>query len=265
MTDPRNRTLRGVLIGAVMTGSAEKAGLTLREIAEATGFNITRLCRMFNGHRPVSSTDIAVLSMAFGWPVELRNYLVQLAAETHLSHWLFGHEDAHASEVGTVLESFAQAVTVYAPLTVPRVLRATAYDNHVRSTLANGAYRPIPELLSEPTYEFFLDAHVLTRPGVPESARQQQLTHLLCRAGEDNVVVRIVPANAHHGGLEAFRLLQSKRFDSVVHLEQLTTSLLLQHPDDVTVYRTFAHKLQTVALDPIASRHFIAGLLGRSS
>ncbi|WP_436501649.1 Scr1 family TA system antitoxin-like transcriptional regulator [Actinokineospora sp. HUAS TT18] len=246
-----------------MTGSAEKAGLRLRDIAEATGFNITRLCRMFNGYRPVHPTDIAVLSMVFGWPVGLRNYLARLATEAQLSHWLFGHDDAHATEVVTVLESFAQTVTVYASLTVPRALRACAYDNHVRTAMPRDSYGPIPELTRGPRHEFFLDAHVLTRPCIPESVRQQQLTHLLRRADDDNLVVRIVPANAHHGGLEAFHVLQSKRFDSVVHLQQLTTSLLLQHPNDVTVYRTFARKLQAVAFDAIASRDFITGLLTR--
>ena len=257
------RSLCGLVIGAVVTTSAMKAGLTVRQIARSTAFSMARVSRIMTGFGPVRPTDVAVLSVVFGWAPKLRDYLCQLATRTHVTYWLYDHSDTQAEDLLGVLESVSSTVTVYAPLLVPRCLRVAAYDDHIRSEAFDDVTRATRQPHPEPRCEFFLDAHVLTRPGIPEHVRQQQLTHLARRASNDDIAIRIVTANAHYSGVEAFRLLAVMRGESVVHLEQPTTSLLLHHDSDVTTYAIFIRTLRSMALDPVASRHFIAGLLGR--
>ncbi|WP_436501792.1 Scr1 family TA system antitoxin-like transcriptional regulator [Actinokineospora sp. HUAS TT18] len=223
------------------------------------------MSRIMTAHGPVRPVDVAVLSVVFGWAPKLRDYLCQLAARTEFTHWIFDHADTQAHDMLEVLESVSSTVTVYAPLLVPRCLRVAAYDDHIRSEAFDAVSRPVLRPRPERRYEYFLDAHVLTRPGIPEGVRQRQLAHLLRRVSNDNATIRVVPANAHYSGIEAFRLLAVMRGESVVHLEQHTISLLLHHHTEVTTYAAFARTLRSMALDPTASRHFIAGLLGRSS
>jgi len=254
------RSLCGLVIGAAVTTSAAKSGLTVRQIAEPTGFSMSRVSRIMTGHGPVRPTDVAVLSMVFGWPPELRTYLCGLATQTHRTHWLYDHTDTQAADMLALLESVSTNVTTYAPLLVPRRLRTTAYDQHIRS----GAFADIerPAAPSEPGGTYFLDTHVLTRPGIPEDIRNHQLAHLLQRA-DDDLTLRVVPPGAHYRGIEPFRLLAVIRGEHVVHLEHHTATLLLHHHADTATYTTFTQTLQTVALDPAATRHLIAGLLVR--
>ncbi len=113
-------------------------------------------------------------------------------------------------------------------------------------------------------FQFFIHEFALRLPVGREdrSVMRGQLAHLLRISAQSNVSIRVVPA--HIGGHPAisgrFTLIESTEFAPVVYLEHEISSLFLEAPDEIAVYRQVIARLGDVALDAAKSEAFIADL-----
>ncbi|MFJ7212282.1 helix-turn-helix domain-containing protein [Amycolatopsis sp. NPDC098790] len=113
-------------------------------------------------------------------------------------------------------------------------------------------------------FRFFIHEFALRLPVGREdrSVMRGQLAHLLRVSAQPNVSIRVVPARI--GGHPAisghFKLIESTEFEPVVYIDQEISSLFLEAPDEIAVYRQVVARLGDAALDSAQSEAFIADL-----
>jgi Domain of unknown function (DUF5753) len=89
-----------------------------------------------------------------------------------------------------------------------------------------------------------------------------QLNHLAEVAGLPNVTIQVVPfgRGGHAAASGSFTILRfgEPELPDVVYIEQLTTALYLEKPEDVDHYMEVMNHLSTQALTPVRSARFLA-------
>jgi hypothetical protein len=174
-----------------------------------------------------------------------------------------------------VFEQDATKITHVAPLLIPGVLQTSDYIDAIM--VAAGV--PRTELATRRTIRVGRrevitgrdPAHLVALVG--EAAVRQvigsreimisQLRYLLELADLRNVEIRVIPyGSGWHPGLEgAFLAIESHEDRTVVYVEMRDTGLFLHEEDTVNIYRHAADSVLKVAMNPQASREFIAAVI----
>ena len=94
-----------------------------------------------------------------------------------------------------------------------------------------------------------IDEQVLTRMiGGPEVMRRQ-LTHLMSAAALANISLRVLPNSGANTGVNGpFMLLKRANGHKIVFLENLTSSLILEEPEEIEIYERAVRLLVRRAL-----------------
>jgi hypothetical protein len=197
-----------------------------------------------------------------------REALVQLAREARKKGWWHAYNEVFTgSFVG--LESDASFLHTHQGLLVPGLLQTEAYTRAViRAIRPDSAetdvelrvrgrvnrQKLITEEQNPPEYWAVLDEAVLCRTvGGPEVMREQ-LKKLVELASLPHVTLQVVPFSAGaHAGMEApFLILgfPEQADPDVVYVENTTSGVYLEQPEDVHRYTLMFDHLRAAALKP---------------
>jgi transcriptional regulator with XRE-family HTH domain len=249
------------------------------EVIRATPSKISRLER---GRTTAKQRDVADLLSLYGVtdPAE-REELLEMARQTSAPGWWQQYGDVlprwFESYIG--LETAASVIRSYELQFVPGLLQTEEYARAVISI--SNAHASAEEIAHRVNLRMRRQ-ELLTRPGAPEmwavldeaalrrspggpEVMRAQLEHLLRVTELPNVTLQIVlfDTGPHAAAGGPFSILRFPEPDlpDVVYLEQLTSAVYLDQPDDVTSYQTIMDQLCVQAETSTASRTMIRALL----
>ncbi|WP_028663143.1 helix-turn-helix domain-containing protein [Saccharomonospora halophila] len=268
---------RAHVLGGELRALRREAGLSQRTLADRMDRAHTVLVRWERGQRIPDSTGIEAFARALSLTVVERDRLVQLAREAadepvnEVSAGAAGQTDVLDTLIK--FEQVATGITTVSNALVSGLMQTAAY--------ARLAIGDSPEIQTKVATRIGR-RDVITRDRDParytayllETVLHQRIGHdvmcdqlrLIQRLGDlPNVSVRIIPeacglTPAHTG---SFALLEFAKADSIVHMEHLSSAVLLRDRDDVEAHRTALSSLDELALSPKESNNLIADVIDK--
>ncbi|KUL55284.1 XRE family transcriptional regulator [Streptomyces sp. NRRL F-4489] len=274
--------VRRILLGSQLRRLRESRGIT----REAAGYSIraseSKISRMELGRVSFKARDVADLLTLYGVNDEQeREALLSLAKEANVAGWWHSYSDVLPGWFQTYvgLEAAASVLRVYEVQFVHGLLQTEEYAHAVVSRGMRGASAAEIQrrvalrqerqklLVSEraPQLHCVLDEAALRRPYGGRKVMQGQLRHLIDLSERPNVRLQVMPFSfgGHAGESGAFTMLRFPESDlsDVVYLEQLTSALYVDKPEDVAQYERAMESLQADSPGPSETRDLLRGLL----
>jgi len=261
-------TVRRRRLAAKLRELREAAELTIDEVGDRLECSASKISRIETGHVGVTPRDVRDMLEVFGIEDDEREALVQLAREARKKGWWHAYNEVFTgSFVG--LESDASFLHTHQGLLVPGLLQTDGYTRAVIRAIRPDAaetdvelrvdgrvkrQKLITEEANPPEYWAVLDEAVLRRTvGGPEVMREQ-LKRLVELATLPHVTLQVVPFSAGaHAGMEApFLILgfPEQADPDVVYVENTTSGVYLEQPEDVHRYTLMFDHLRAAALKP---------------
>jgi len=274
--------VRRILLGSQLRRLREARGIT----REAAGYSIraseSKISRMELGRVSFKARDIEDLLTLYGVTEEAeRAALLGLAREANLTGWWHSYGDVLPGWFQTYvgLEGAASHLAVYEVQFIHGLLQTEGYAHAVVTrgqpqACGSEVDRRVALrlerqklLVSEraPEFHVVLDEAALRRPYGGAEVMRAQLRHLISVSEAPNVRLQVMPFafGGHAGESGAFTLLRFPESDlpDIVYLEQLTSALYLDKPDEVGQYERVLERLGADSLSPEKSRDLLRGLL----
>jgi transcriptional regulator with XRE-family HTH domain len=249
--------VRRILLGSQLRRLREARGVT----REAAGWSIraseSKISRMELGRVGFKSRDVEDLLTLYGvTDAGDREPLLDLARDANKAGWWHSYSDVLPGWFQTYvgLESAASHLNTYEVQYVHGLLQTEEYARAVVTSGQNGlpgdeverrvALRMERQKLlfsdDPPQFLCVLDEAALRRPFGTRAVMNRQLEHLAELSERDNVTLRIFPlgAGAYSAESGAFTLLRFPESDlsDIVYIEQLTSALYLDKPEEVERY-----------------------------
>ncbi|MFC5723768.1 helix-turn-helix domain-containing protein [Streptomyces gamaensis] len=270
--------VRRILLGSQLRRLRESRGIT----REAAGYSIraseSKISRMELGRVSFKARDVEDLLTLYGVIDEgEREALLGLAREANVAGWWHSYGDVLPGWFQTYvgLEGAASHISIYEVQFVHGLLQTEGYAQAVVVRGQPGAEEAEIErrvslrmerqklLFSEraPHFHAVLDEAALHRPYGGEAVMRGQLEHLIDISEQPNVTLQVMPFayGGHAGESGAFTMLRFPESDlsDVVYLEQLTSALYLDKPDEVAQYAKAMERLHDASLTPSETRELI--------
>ncbi|QIJ66664.1 helix-turn-helix transcriptional regulator [Streptomyces sp. JB150] len=271
-----------MLLGSQLRRLREARGIT----REAAGYHIraseSKISRMELGRVSFKTRDVEDLLTLYGITDENeRGSLISLAREANVAGWWHSYSDVLPSWFPTYvgLEGAASLIRAYEVQFVHGLLQTEEYARAVvRRGMKDASEADVERrvalrlerqkhLVAEnaPDFHIVLDEAALRRPYGDREVMRGQLQHLIEISERPNVRLQIMPFSfgGHSGESGAFTILSFPESDlsDVVYMEQLTSALYLDKPEDVAQYETALKELQRDSPGPAESRDLLRGLL----
>ncbi|WP_405992411.1 helix-turn-helix domain-containing protein [Streptomyces sp. NBC_00986] len=264
--DTEGESGRAVL-GRTLRYLREKAGKSLGQLAEDTGYDKNYLSRLESGERLSKVTVMEDLDVYYE------------AGELLVSHWKAARLDAFKDEYKEFmeLEATARVMRVFTPA-LPGLLQT---EDFAREVLSGGqTTADADEMVEEqvaarlgrqyvlwqkpaPDVRIVMDEVAFRRPAALAKTWLDQLVHLETVAILPNVTLQVLPfsAGVHHHMTGSLTLLWQKDGSAVAYKEGDGCSQLVEDPDDVLRLRLSYDRLRDLALSPGDSLVFIRAVL----
>nr|WP_202468344.1 helix-turn-helix transcriptional regulator [Streptomyces sp. SID8378] len=274
--------VRRILLGSQLRRLRESRGIT----REAAGYSIraseSKISRMELGRVSFKARDVEDLLTLYGVADEAeRDSLLGLAREANVAGWWHSYGDVLPGWFQTYvgLEGAASLIRIYEVQFVHGLLQTEAYAHAVVSRGMRGASPAEIDrrvalrlerqkvLVSEraPTFHAVLDEAALRRPYGEREVMRAQLRHLIDMSEQPNITLQVMPFShgGHAGESGAFTMLRFPESDlsDIVYLEQLTSALYLDKPEEVAHYEKAMAALAQESPSPEESRDVLRGLL----
>jgi transcriptional regulator with XRE-family HTH domain len=261
-------TVRRRRLAARLRELRENANLTIDEVGDKLECSASKISRIETGHVGVTPRDVRDMLEVYGVDDDEREALVQLAREARKKGWWHAYNEVFTgSFVG--LESDASFLHTHQALLVPGLLQTEAYmravhrairpdvseaDVELRVRARMNRQKLITEETNPPEYWAVLDEAVFHRVvGGPEAMREQ-LKRLVELTTLPHVTLQVVPfSSGAHAGMEApFLILgfPEQADPDVVYVENTTSGVYLEQPEDVHRYTLMFDHLRAAALKP---------------
>ena len=280
--DVQGPTVPRMLVGIQLHRFREAAGITPDQAAYEIRASRSKISRMENGLVRFKERDVTDLLTLYGITDEkTRSGLVTLTRQANTAGWWSKYGDIMADWFQSYLgletaasvirtfelqfvhglfqtEDYARAVTMLGHTTAP----AEEIDRRVslrlkRQDLLNG---PTP-----PQVWSVLDEGALRRPVGGPAVMRAQLERLVEMSKLRHVTIQVVPfsrgGHAAAGGSFTVLRFSEPEVPDVVYIEQLTSALYLDKPEDVEHYLEVMNHLSTEALTPTQSTKFITEII----
>jgi hypothetical protein len=272
-------TVLRILLGGQLRKLREARGVT----REAAGWQIrsseSKISRMELGRVGFKERDVADLLTFYGvTDEEERSALVTLARQANAPGWWHQYADVlptwFQSYLG--LESAASLIRNYEVQFVPGLLQTADYARAViklgyPAASAAELDRRVQlrmtrqELLSRanpPTFWAVIDEAALRRPIGGKAVLRGQLARLIELAKLPNVTIQLIPfgagGHAAHGGAFSILRFPDRDLPDVVYMEQMTSALYLDKPEDLEHYATVMTLLTVDATQPAETLELLA-------
>lgn len=269
-------TVLRVLLGTHLRRLRETAGITLVEAGEAAGTSRSRITKLETGRAAFKEREIIDLLNVYGMTDQKdRSSLLELARQANSPGWWHDYSDILPSwsEAYIGLEMSSAGMRVYGTRFVPELLQTKAYSRAVISPDYGNSYgdastkaierrirlrterqaRFFDERPDPPVLWVVLDEAVLRRQVGSPAVMRDQLKHITEIAERPNVTVQVLPLEASSSSAQgSFNILRFAEDDmrDVVYVEQLTSALYLDRPEDVEAYMREMERLSLLALPP---------------
>ncbi|AEW97934.1 MULTISPECIES: helix-turn-helix domain-containing protein [Streptomycetaceae] len=275
-------TVLRIVLGTQLRKLREAAGISREHAGDAIRGSHAKISRLELGRVSFKERDVADLLTLYGVHDEdERAEYLTLARHANTPGWWYRYGDVLPSwfETHIGLEEAATLIRTYEVQFVPGLLQTEEYARAVtRLGHPDASAREIErrvdlrmarqKMLAQPEAPRLwavIDEAALRRPlGGPEAMRDQ-LTHLLRMAELPNVTIQVAPFSvgglAAAGGPITILRFQEPDLPDIVYLEQLTSALYLDKPDDIDRYLTVMDRLCAEAAEPRHSVRFIKELL----
>jgi transcriptional regulator with XRE-family HTH domain len=264
-------TVLRILLGNQLRTLREARGVTREQAGYEIRASESKISRIELGRVGFKERDVADLLTLYGVTDEKeRAALVALAREANTPGWWHRYGDVmpgwFQSYMG--LESAAELVRTYEVQFVPGLLQTADY---ARAVICLG-HGEAPEVEIERRVQLRMDRkRLLTRTNPPEAwfvideaalrrltggrdIMRAQLEHLIEIAQLPNVRLQVIPflAGGHAGAGGAFTILRfpEEELPDVVYVEQLTSALYLDKPEDRDQYALAMEQLCIEAEPP---------------
>jgi transcriptional regulator with XRE-family HTH domain len=271
------------LLGAQLKRLREASGISREEAGYAIRASGSKISRYELGRAGARERDVADLLTLYGVEDEnQRQKLLELARRANTPGWWHDYSDILPDWFGTYigLEMIATQMWVYEVQFVPELLRTEDYLRALAVTprdqeeVATEEIERRVRLGMARKDKFFdrsnatnlrvvLDEAVLRRQVGGPAVMHDQLKHLAEIAEQPNITVQVLSAQAAFAGQGSFSILlfSESELPDIVYIEQLTSALYLDKPEDVNVYRRLIQQLSTQALTPQKTTQFLRKLL----
>ncbi|WP_435216512.1 helix-turn-helix domain-containing protein [Streptomyces sp. bgisy034] len=255
------------MLGQTLRVLREKAGKSLGQLADETGYEKSYLSRLESGERVSKVTVMEDLDGYYG------------TGDLLLSHWKAARLDAFKDRYKEymALEATARIMWVFSP-GIPGLLQTEEFARGVLSgaqTTADGdevveeqvAARLGRQYLlrqrPEPEVRLIMDEFALRRPAASGKTWHDQLLHLEAAALWPNMTLQVLPfsAGAHHHMVGSLTLLWQRNGSAVAYKEGNGCSRLIEDQDEVLRQRLSYDRLRDLALSPSDSSAFIRDVL----
>ncbi|WP_406114208.1 helix-turn-helix transcriptional regulator [Kitasatospora purpeofusca] len=270
-------TVRRRRLGGELRKLREQRKLTAEVVAEATGMSQPKLTRIETAHTAAKIEDVNKLLDFYGCDdQDFRAGLIAITKDGSKRGWWLSYRDvinATANDL-ILLETDASTYKTYEPAFVPGLFQTPEYARIVIERLRVRSGGTVDDLVQVRMAR----QHILTRPNpvqvwavIHEAAlcansnrpdiMAPQLDRLLTLSRLANVNIQVMPTNAaiHPGMSGAMALMgfpQRQDLD-VVLVEGLISSLWVEEPADVELYRGKFQEITAEALPVDSSLDFI--------
>jgi hypothetical protein len=264
-------TVLRILLGGQLRKLRESRGVA----REAAGWHIraseSKISRMELGRVGFKERDVADLLTFYGVTNDdERSALIGLALQANMPGWWHQYADVLPSwfQAYLGLESAASLIRNYEVQFVPGLLQSADYARAVIKLGFSSASKEEldrrvelrmtrQELLTRanpPHFWGVIDEAALRRPIGGRTVLRGQLTKLVELTKLPNVTIQIVPfgagGHAAHGGAFSILRFPDRDLPDVVYMEQMTSSLYLDKPEDLEHYATVMEQLCVEAEPP---------------
>jgi transcriptional regulator with XRE-family HTH domain len=274
-------TVLRILLGSQLRRMREARGISAREAGEAIRGSESKISRIELGRNAVREIDIADLLTLYGITDRSeREQLLALASRANQPGWWHKYGDVLPSwfEVYMGLEDAAAQIRIYEVQYVPSLLQTEDYAHAVTTLGRDGvsareierkvqlrmARQAMLDRPDPPNLQVVLDEAVLRRHVGGPAMMRDQLKHLAEMAERPNVTIQMLPFQASGCSVEgSFTILRFAEPDlsAMVYLEQLTSALYLDNPEDINSYLRGMRRLTTQALTSSETTQFLRQLL----
>ncbi|MBC9728141.1 Scr1 family TA system antitoxin-like transcriptional regulator [Streptomyces sp. TRM68367] len=256
------------VLGRTLKYLREKAGRSLGQLSEETGYDKSYLYRLETGERLSKMTVMEDLDSYYG------------CGDLLVSHWKIARIEAFKDKYKEYmrLEAAARVMRVYTP-DVPGLLQTEEFAREVLSgpgttdqdaeaieeQVAARLGRQLPLRRNPaPSVRFIIDELAFRRPSASPETWEGQLRHIEVVAQWPNTVVQVLPFSADIHELMrkgSLTLLWQEDGSAVAYTEGDSSGLLMDDPEDVLRHRLSYDRLRDLALSPSDSLAFIRDVL----
>ncbi|WP_069813165.1 helix-turn-helix domain-containing protein [Streptomyces sp. TP-A0874] len=277
--------VRRILLGSQLRRLRESKGVS----REAAGYSIraseSKISRMELGRVSFKARDVEDLLTLYGVTDGAeREALLGLAREANLAGWWHSYGDVLPGWFQTYvgLEGAASYIRCYEVQFVPGLLQTPEY---VHAVVSRGQPDAEPDEIQRrvdlrlerqkllaaeagPDFHIVIDEAALRRPYGGAEVMRGQLRHLIEMSEHSGVTLQVMPFafGGHAGESGAFTMLRFPEPDlpDVVYLEQLTSALYVDKPEEVAQYQRVMDRLHADSLTPGESRLLLDEILRTS-
>ena len=277
--EPRGPTVLRLILGSQLRRFREEAGVSPEQAGYEIRASRSKISRMEPGRVGFKSRDVNDLLTLYGVGEEqVRAKLLSYAQQASTPGWWSKYDDvvpgwfeeylgleAAATVIRTFelqfvdglfqTEAYARAVASLGDQAAP----AEEIDRRVSVRLNRQSLLTSPE---PPQVWSVMDEAVLRRPVGGREVMRAQLAHLVEVADLPQVTLQVVPfargGHAAAGGSFSVLRFGAPEVPDIVYIEQLTSALYLDKPEDVDHYMVVIDSLCAEALSPADSLDFIA-------
>lgn len=272
-----------LVLGEMLRRLREVQGITAVVAGEAIRASESKINRLELGRVGVKLRDVADLCTLYGVVDHAeRTTLLELARQTNLPAWWQRYRDVIPSWFETYLglEQDADVIRGYEVQFVPGLLQTTDYARAViRLAHGNNPQEQVERRLmmrmrrqqilhrtGPPRLWVVIDEAVLRRPIGGRATMFAQLEHLIDMSELPHVTIQVLPfsvgGHAAAGGPISVLRLPAPELPDVVYLEQLTTAVYPDKPDELEFYRHIMNRLAVQAEPAPATPEILQRILG---
>lgn len=275
-------TVQRIMLGTRLRRLRESLGISRDTAAAAIRASDAKLCRMELGRVGFKQRDIADLLTLYGvQDPAVRQEFLDSVRRANEPGWWRAYGDAFPSwfEQHLGLEEAASLIRTYEVQFIPGLLQTPEYAEAVirlghAITSPDAIARRVElrmtrqELLSRPDAPklwVVVDEAALRRPLGGAAVMRAQVQHLIEAAAWPNVTLQVLPfhvgGHAAAGGPITVLRFPVPDLPDVVYLEQLSSALYLDKPEEVDHYLAVMDRLSLVASPAVDSVPFLEQVL----
>lgn len=255
------------MLGQTLKVLREKAGKSLGQLADETGYEKSYLSRLESGERLSKVTVMEDLDGYYG------------TGDLLLSHWKAARLDAFKDQYKRFmgLETTARIMWMFTP-GVPGLLQTEEFAREVLSgpqttpedvdlveeqVAARIGRQYLLRQKPEPNVRIIMDEYAFRRTAALPKTWEDQLLRVEAVAMWPNVTLQVLPfaAGVHHHMSASLTLLWQKDGSGVAYSEGNDWGQLIEEPDGVLRHRLSYDRLRDLALSPLDSLAFIRDVL----
>jgi len=267
-------------LGMDLVAIREAAGFNGQELADALGWDQSKVSRLENGKQSIDQTDL--LSWLITCDVknpELRQFVAR-NEEAIKDTWVLPNNPSPTDSRNLIAEERAsKKITTYACVWVPALLQTPGYTRALAARFNPDDEARVERIVAEravrqdvmrghkaPHLVCFIEEAVLTRPVGGRQVLHDQLMHLMFMADWTKISIRVLLTDLgeHTAGDGPFILFERRDKRSVAFLSARVTSVIFEKPEHIKGYQETVKDLAARALTEEESRVLIANLADES-